>query len=100
MWPPVYAGSRGPLFDVCANRHRGNAESRAANPTREAKAQSHELILAELRLRGPMTSVELAAAMGTRVNCISGRLSELKAAGRIRKTGEIRDGCAVLEMAK
>lgn len=83
-------------FDVCESRHRGNPASAAANPTRYAKSESHQIILAHLRHFGPLTSKELAQAMDTRVNCISGRISELLAAGQIERTDLRRDGAAVV----
>jgi len=86
--------------DITASRHRGSPESVAANPTREAKSQSHQLILAHLRQFGPMTCKELAHAMGTEMHCISGRLVELKMSGSIRKTLFRGDGGAVLEVAR
>ncbi len=85
-------------FDICARRHRGNPESAAANPSRGTKAETRLLVLEQLRRNGPMTSKELAAAMGTRINCISGRLSELAVAGEIERTDARRDGCAVLRV--
>lgn len=83
-------------WDLCRARHRGNAESVAANPPRHSKRQTHERILAVMGNRH-MTSKELAAEMGVPLNCLSGRLSELRATGRLVATGERRDGAAVLE---
>lgn len=85
-------------FDVCANRHTGSPESRKANPTREAKRESHTLILAALAER-KMTAKELAVLFGKTLNAISGRCSELRLEMKlIRKTGVRREGSAELEL--
>lgn len=99
MWPPAYATDHGPLFDVCANRHKGNAESVAANPSAAHKRATHERILALMGTRR-MTSKEIASEMGLPLNCLSGRLSEMVAMGMIRRTGDRRDGAAVLEVCR
>ena len=87
-----------PLWDICENRHKGNIESLAANPTTEHKRDSHERILNFLRVNGNRTSKELAYYFGKQLNVISGRISELKAIGAIEPTGERRDGAAVLRL--
>lgn len=86
-------------FDVCQNRHKGSLESIAANPSPIAKSESYPRILALLAGQ-PMTSKEIARALGVELNCISGRCSELRFAGSIRKTGERREGAAVLEIKR
>lgn len=87
-------GKRIPV-DICSNRHKGNDESRAANPSQEAKRASHERIL-ELLGWGHKTSKELAEAMHTPLHAISGRCSELKALGKIEPTGTRREGAMEL----
>jgi predicted transcriptional regulator len=44
----------------------------------------------------PKTSKEIAEFLNRPLNAISGRLSELKAIGKIEKTGQRRDGAAEL----
>ena len=83
------------LFDPTANRHSGNAESRAANvKNREIRSQQKTYVLEACRRFGGVTCRELAKDMKTGMNAISGRFSELKRAGLIRKVG-VRDGCGV-----
>jgi hypothetical protein len=43
---------------------------------------------------------EIAVLMGKGFNAVAGRGSELKALGLVRKTGEVREGSAVLEIVK
>jgi hypothetical protein len=77
-----------PIFpaDPCAGRHRGAETSTQAHaailPT---KRQTHERIMAIVQARGDAgaTVHELADAMGTTPNCVSGRLTELRALGRL-----------------
>jgi predicted transcriptional regulator len=91
-----------PLWDVCANRHKGNAESKAANAkASESKVKQRELVrvwITATRERG-LTCKELAHELGVGMNAISGRFSELKAAGLIEQTGR-RDGCGVYVITK
>lgn len=91
--PPAVLARLAP--DICANRHKQNPESIAANPSEANKRASHKRILAIMDI-GTWTSKELADALDTKVHCISGRLSELKEMGKIRPTGERREGCSVL----
>lgn len=77
--------SLGPLFDICANRHGGNAQSIQAN-RRAAKAIQTVCIVGLLTDK-PMTLDECAEAMEVAPNRISGRFTELKAAGSIEKIG-------------
>ena len=74
-------------FDICHNRHRGNPESVAAHATGQ-KAQDRERVYTMIQQRGwhGATVDEVAVALGRDPNQISGRFSELKADGRIRKT--------------
>jgi len=85
--------------DITANRHRGSAESIAANPTAESKRESHERIL-ELLKRRPFTGKEMAEMLCVPFNTISGRFSELSQMGKIVKTGVRRDGAAELTLSK
>lgn len=87
-----------PLFDLCAARHRGATESVAAYQ-RIALTVDHQRmrVLEEVMASGDsgITCRELADKWNVGMNQISGRFSELKAAGLISKTGA-RGGCAVL----
>lgn len=86
-------------FDICAHRHHGAQASVEANPGPGSKRATHGRILAILAQR-TMTSKELAAHLGTPLNCLSGRLSELLAMGEIERTGDRRDGACVVRVAR
>ena len=89
-------------IDLCANRSRGNPQSQAAHEKIvSTKREIHERILKLIRARGEYgaTSKEVAAAIGKPVNCISGRLSELKMTGQLKKSELTRRGAAVLIVA-
>lgn len=82
--------------DICSNRHRGNPESQAAFDFVASKiGPMHDRLLAILR-RQAMTSKELERYTGMTRSTISARLSELKSSGHIVKTGQRREGAAVL----
>lgn len=95
--PALFTLPLTPIADVSMSRHKGNAESIAANPSQESKRASHSRILAILAT-GNYTSKEICEQMGygDKISLISGRISELKASGEVVKTGDRRDGCAVL----
>lgn len=87
-------------FDITARKHGGNVASIAAHESvRPHKADTWAEILAVLH-RGPLTGKEIAHAMGRELHCVSGRLSELIAAKKIERTGERRDGSAVLRIKR
>lgn len=83
-----------PLFDICFNRHCGNAESIEANGKVD-KRQGQRDVIATLT-NATLTSKEIAAKLGKPLNAISGRCSELKMAGVIVPTGVRREGAAEL----
>ena len=81
--------------DVCARRHRGNPESRAANArVHRAKYECRTAVYAWILEQGSAgaTCEEVSRALGMRYTTALGRISELKAdgwlvpAGRTRKT--------------
>ncbi len=87
------------IKDVCAARHKGNPESLAANERAECtKARQRRNVYEAVCAAGDLTCRDLANAWGVGMNVISGRFTELKAAGMIVKTG-VRDGCAVYRVA-
>jgi len=83
------------LLDICERKHGGNAESIAANPSQAAKTIGRQEVMNTLGYSW-LTSKEIASLMGKDLNCISGRISELKALGMVEKTGVRRGGCAEL----
>ena len=82
--------------DACASRHRGNENSRLANPSKRSKTltQRHILEIIGATLETGATLKEISRAMHTTPNCISGRLTELKASGAVIVTGR-RDKCGI-----
>jgi len=49
---------------------------------------------------GGVTSKQIAKTLQRPLRCISGRISELLAAGVIERTGERWEGCAMLRLKK
>jgi DNA-binding IclR family transcriptional regulator len=88
------------MTDITQNKHNGNANSAAAYETiaDTLTNRQNDVLSALLRHPAGMTSKEIADWLESPLNAISGRISELKAMGRIRESGR-RDGCAVLVMA-
>lgn len=87
--------------DICAGRHRGNVESRAAfERARGEIREMHRLILNYFAENGEMTAKEVAVVFGKPFNQISGRFSELKQKGYLVPTGRRRDGSAVLRLRR
>jgi len=87
--------------DICKNRHRGSEESIAAF-RRMRPIAARNRVMADIRRAGPqgITAKELAEHWNVGLNTISGRFSELKKDGLIRKIG-VRDGCGVyVEVSK
>ncbi len=88
------------MSDVCARRHRGSAESVNANAAiGPHKGELRERILARLRFPGPATVKEISSDLNIHYTTVSARLSELKADRLIEKTGERREGCAVVRVS-
>lgn len=85
--------------DVCISRHRDNAASVAANERiRNSKSAFRAAVYELGRMLGEFTSKEIAVKLDKPLNSVSGRISELKAAGLIEETAYRRDGCAVLRV--
>jgi predicted ArsR family transcriptional regulator len=73
--------------DICRNKHRGNAQSEAANE-RAPKKRERDHIVAYLRINGPRTCEALSLAMSLPYTAVSARLSELKRDGLVEPTGK------------
>jgi len=88
------------MKDITQNKHGGNANSAAAYETiaDTLTNRQNDVLSALLRHPAGMTSKEVAEWLESPLNAISGRISELKAMGKIKEAGR-RDGCAVLVMA-
>lgn len=84
--------------DITAGKHKGNTESREAHNkiVNKAKQQRAE-VLGLISRHDGLTMKEVSVLMDIPFNAVSGRGSELKAQGRVYKTGEVRDGSAVLK---
>jgi predicted transcriptional regulator len=86
------------MKDITQNKHGGNANSKAAfgGIKDELKPRQREVYLYIICANG-ITCKDIAEAMNTGMNAISGRLPELKAMGKIKVTGR-RDGCAIYQI--
>jgi hypothetical protein len=74
-----------------------NPQSEAAFATVNVTAGQRAVL--DVLAGGPATSKRIAKELDRPLHSISGRLSELKAANRIRKTGKVIEGSAELELA-
>ena len=81
--------------DICQNRHKGNANSVRVNPSAAFKKWDRAKVYEIINNSFGITSKEIAKLMDRRLNCISGRISELKQDGLVVVDGR-RDGCGVL----
>ena len=86
------------MKDITQNKHGGNANSTAAFGAikDELKPRQREVHSCIFWSNG-ITCKDIAEAMNTGMNAISGRLTELKAMGKIKVTGR-RDGCAIYQI--
>ena len=93
------SGEKPPVADddITANKHGGNEESVEANRRNKLARECDRREVFRKISQRPSTMKQVAAAMGRQFNTLSGRGSDLKRMGLIRKTGEIIDGSAVLE---
>jgi len=90
------------MNDITENKHGGNANSKAAIDGIYANLTlRQQQVLATIKARGSMgrTCREIADRHGCGMNAISGRLTELKAMGKIKVVGR-RDGCAVYQITE
>ena len=88
------------MNDITENKHGGNANSKAAFETiYKNLSLKQSQVLATIKARGSMgrTCREIAERHNCGMNAISGRLTELKAMGKIKVVGR-RDGCAVYQI--
>lgn len=89
----MFAGAPKPRTpDICANRHMGDVNSKAANervaPTKHAQRERIFGLIAEK----PRCIHDLETATGLAANHFSGRITELKAEQRIIKAGRCTHG--------
>jgi len=76
--------------DICRRKHGGADTSRLAN-ARVQKERDRDVVLGWIqRMEAGATLDELAGILSVAPNRISGRLTELRKAGRIYDTGERR----------
>ncbi len=90
------------MIDVCENRHRNSPESQSAfEKVKHGKQLMYQRImyLAQQRKEYGITVHEVSHQFGKTPNEVSGRLSELKMLGKLKKSGERRNGAAVLIQA-
>jgi predicted transcriptional regulator len=77
------------LFDICYTRHKGNTESVATFQAIKDRltVQQERVLKAIKNSDNGLTVDELCDVLGCTPNEISGRASELKRDGKIRKNG-------------
>lgn len=84
-------------IDPCLSRHKGNEQSCEAWKRCSPEAMRSKIL--EFYAEGWRgTAKEFAATFDMQLNRISGRFSELRQRGKLRKTGVVRDGAAELEI--
>lgn len=84
------------LLDICSNKHGGNQrsiEARARTNVTGRRKQVYDFIVS--RGEEGATSHEISKALNIPLHAISGRLSELKAIGKVKAVG-VRNGADVL----
>ena len=81
--------------DICQNRHKGNTNSARVNPSAAFKKRDRAKVYEIIKRSFGITSKEIAELMHRRLNCISGRISELKQAGLVVVDGR-RGDCGIL----
>jgi hypothetical protein len=86
------------MADITVRRHHGNAASRDANLLSSAvHVRDKEAIYALLRSTpSGLTSKEIGFTLNKPLNTFSGRISQLKADGKVRGTGRRRNGAEVI----
>lgn len=85
------------IFDVTAGKHGGVPESKVANlKARPHKTKSRDLVLHVLRIKGGATCKEVAEFLSVPMHKCSGRMTELIAGGRAKKSDVVRDGGRVV----
>jgi hypothetical protein len=90
------------MKDITQNKHGGNANSQAAfEAIKDELKPRQNLVYRTIRLMqdfdGDSTIIGISRWLGLAPNVISGRLTELKAMGKIKAVGR-RDGCAVYQI--
>lgn len=89
-------------IDICENRHKGSPESKDAfDRVKGTKQLMYDRImfLAQQRKEYGITVHEVSHQFGKTPNAVSGRLSELRMMGKLKKSGIRRNGAAVLVQA-
>lgn len=83
--------------DITVSRHRDSPASVEANERIRNSKSADRAAVWDLATRlKDFTSKEIAVKLDKALNSVSGRISELKAAGLIRETEYRRDRCTVL----
>lgn len=87
--------------DICANRHGGDAQSKASNAMTN-KDRDAARILELLRMWGDFTCQEASDFLEMPYTTASARFSELKSAGLIEPTTrrKTRSGCTAMAWGK
>jgi hypothetical protein len=94
---------RGPLPDICRNKHQGNTESELANVrVHSQKSVDRMRIIKYAEYMGGygITFKEVCSALDLKPQTASARLAELKADVELEAKGIRRDGCGVFVRTK
>ena len=87
--------------DICERKaRRAETSIEAHESIKHSKQNMRERILTWAVGFGPFTLKDVCDRFGMERNQVSGRLSELKLCGELVATGERRDKCAVLDIAR
>lgn len=92
-------GGREVPRDICAQKHGGNEQSKAAFETIiDHLTDAQRRIFQRIEISGTYgrTLDEMCVAIGENPNAISGRITELRIMGKIEKRGtrKTRSGCS------
>lgn len=86
-------------FDISAGKHKGNAQSKAAN-LKVSKTESREQVMYVLLHYGASTCKEIAQKLGKPMHYVSGRITELKKLGMVEPTGIVRNGGGIVRVRR
>lgn len=86
--------------DICANNHGGDLASNLAfEKARHTRQFMYDTLTDLFMAHGNLTSNEIADLLGLpNRNQFAPRISEMRRAGAVTTTGELRDGCNVLRL--
>lgn len=87
------------LNDVCARKHGGNSNSRAANSNVD-KNHWRNMVRDAFTEFGNITCKEVCKILGRQMHQISPRITELKKMGELEPCTYSREGCRVYKLVR